>query len=213
MDNTTVFEYFDKYVLVWMCSDIENCIKAKANVAVAALLMTYTENVGALIGGNLGRLGTSESDFNRFLEQLQFKGNSDYYKGFEIRYTDPGSPDVQSVNIYKAFRCGFIHEYGAKVPCVVENHPDNINHFSDDDPGIGWCAQVSVVYDGSNRSDYVPPQYSIKKKFLRFHTNAYFRDFKRALHNIRNNMGTDQDLMKRMKISLGRVFNRTLIIP
>ena len=211
MDDKAVFAYFDKYVLAWICSDIPNCIKAKANLAVAALLMAYTEYVGALIGGNLGCLHTSESDFNRCLEQLQFKGNSDYYKGFEIKYKEPGSPDVQSVNIYKAFRCGLIHEYGPKVPCKVDNRPDDVNAFSEDDPGIGWCVEASVVYDGSTRSDYAPPQRSIERKFLRFHTNAYFRDFKRALHDIRDKMATDKELMTRMKTSIERVLNRTLI--
>lgn len=212
MDDASIFKYFDKYVLGWMCSDIENCIKAKANLAVAALLMTYSENIGALIEGNLGRLGSSESDFNKFLEHLQFKADRNYYKGFEIKYKDPSSMSIQSVNIYKAFRCGLIHEYAPKVRCVIENHSDSIDHFSEDDPGIGWYVQVSrVTY--SERSDYVPPGHSITHKGLRFHTNAYFRDFKRALHSIRNKMETDQDLMNRIRTSLERVFNRTLIIP
>lgn len=211
MDDTTVFEYFDKYVLGWMCSDIENCIKAKANVAVATLLMTYTENVGALIEGNLGCLHTSESDFNRCLEQLQFKADSNYYKGFEVKYRDSASTHVQSANIYKAFRCGLIHEYGPKVPCAVQNDPNRTDNVSEDVSGIGWFTQSSVVSDTSSRSDYIPPEYSIKKKTLIFNTNAYFRDFKRALQSIRNKMATDKELMARMKTSIERVLNRTLI--
>jgi hypothetical protein len=213
MDDDSILEYFDKYVLGWMCSDIGNCIKAKANLAVAALLMTYSENVGALIEGNLGQVGTSESDFNKFLEHMQFKGDSNYYKEFEIKYKDPNATSIQSVNIYKAFRCGLIHEYGPKVPCVIQNHSDDVDHCTEDDPGIGWYVQASRI-SYSERSDYVPPGNSITQKgFLMFHTNAYFRDFRRALHSIRSKMGTDRDMMDRMKTSLARVFNRKLIIP
>ena len=213
MDKAAVLDFFQKYILGWMCNDIENCIKAKANFAVAALLMTYTENIGVLIEGHLGLTGTGGPDFNKFLEYLDFKGDPNYYRNFEIKYQDSNSPVVQTANIYKAFRCGLIHEYAPKFQCVIENHSDNIYHFTEHDLGIGWCYPVnssgSIGYSG-----YIPPT-DTSKPFLRFHTNAYFRDFKNALHKIYDKISVQQDpiLINNVQTSLERIFTRKLIIP
>jgi hypothetical protein len=104
MDKAEVIDFFKQYILGWMCTDIENCIKARANYAVAALLMSYSENVGALIEGHLGLSGKSEKGFNTFLGYLDFNDNWDYYNQFVIKYQESGSTSTQAVGIYRAFR-------------------------------------------------------------------------------------------------------------
>jgi len=214
MDKAAVLDFFRKYVLGWMCSDIENCIKAKANFAVAALLMTYTENTGALIEGHLGLTGTSEKDFNTFLEYFDFKTDSNYYRDFKIKYQDSNSSAVQTANIYKAFRCGLIHEYAPKFPCAIENHSDNIDHFTENDPGIGWCyPAVSINFTSYSGSSGYMPQTTAAGPFLRFHTNAYFRDFKNALSKIFEKISVQQNqiLINNVQTSLDRVLGRKII--
>ena len=165
IDKNFICDYFQEYIFNFMYSDISNCIKAKANFAVATLLMVYSEKIGALINGNLGKIRTSELDFNYFLEYLEFKKDTDYYRKFEIDYRDEPSKPIKKLNIYKAFRCGFVHEYFPKIPCIVHNNADNIDHYIEDDVGIGW-----IQHEG--------------QKILRFHTNAYFRDFKNGIYKI-----------------------------
>ena len=193
-----------------MCTDIENCIKGKANFAVAALLMIYSENVGALIEGHLGLTNTSGLDFRKFLEQLEFNGNPDYYKNFQIRYQESPSSVIKTIDIYTAFRCGLIHEYAPKVTCIIENHSDDINRFERTDPGIGWHTPASpsgsVGYSG-----YMAPVHPTRTPALRFHTNAYFRDFRNAVNKIYKNISTDPTLLKNIEISVQRVSNRQLI--
>jgi hypothetical protein len=208
----TVEGFFDQYVFKWMFSDIENCIKAKANFAVAALLMTYTENIGSLIEGNLGLSGTSESDFNKFLEYFDFNDDPFYYKIFKITYHDPNPPKITTANIYRAFRCGLIHEYAPKIPCVVENHSDRVDHYEKNDPGIGWVYPPQD-YDISNSSGYVPLKAG--KPYLRFHTNAFYRDFKKAVEKIykKINAKDSEVIHHKSQISIARVLSRKLIIP
>jgi len=209
MDKAEVIDFFKQYILGWMCTDIENCIKARANYAVAALLMSYSENVGTLIEGHLGLSGTSESDFNKFLEYLEFNGDPNYYKDFKIKYQDSGSSSVKTVGIYKAVRCGLIHEYSPKVSCIIENNSDNVDNCRKDDPGIGWqnpgTSSSSMGYSG-----YMP-SVNTTTPTLRFQTNAYFRDFRNALNKIYRNISIDTVLLNNVRKSLERVSNRKLM--
>lgn len=131
-----ILKFFQKYIFEWMYSDIENCIKAKANLVVATILMSYTENIGALIEGNLGEERTSEKNFNEFLKYFEFKGDQNYYQNFKIKYQEADSSVIKEANIYKAFRCGLIHEYSPKIPCIIHNNPDRADHFAEEDAGI-----------------------------------------------------------------------------
>ena len=88
IDKNCILDYFQQYVFGFIFSDIENCIKARANFSVASLLMTYTEHMGALIHGDLGLTGKSKNDFNYFLGYMEFQGNDEYYKKFLIKYKD-----------------------------------------------------------------------------------------------------------------------------
>jgi len=210
MNKAEVIDFFKQYILGWMCKDIGECIKAEANVAVAALLMSYSENVGTLIEGHLGLTGTSGSDFRKFLEYLEFNGNPDYYKQFKIKCQDSGSSSVKTMDIYTAFRCGLIHEYAPKLSCIIQNNPDNIDNCSKDDPGIGWYNPSSpggpIGYSG-----YIPPV-ATATPALRFHTNAYFRDFRNALNRIYKDMSANSGLLNNVKRSVERVRGRKLII-
>ncbi len=210
--ETKVREFFEKHFLEWMCSDIKNCIGARANFAVAALLMTYTENIGSFIEGHLGSSGTAEPDFNKFLGFFEFKGDRNYYKDFEIRYKDSKSDAVQRANIYKAFRCGLIHEYAPKFPCVIENHGDRIDYFTKEDAGIAWIVPPLSTVNVSSYSGYIPLP-KAGKPFLRFHTNAYFRDFKNALNEVYDTVFNRKDpiLISKAQTSLEKVLGRTLI--
>jgi len=210
MDGAEVIDFFKQYILEWMCNDIGGCIKARANVAVAALLMSYSENVGALIEGHLGLAGTSGADFRKFLEYLEFNGDPDYYKNFQVRYQESPSSAIRSIDIYTAFRCGLIHEYTPKVICVIENNSDNIDNYSKDVPGIGlYNPQSSSGFSGY--SGYMPRP-TTTGSALRFHTNAYFRDFRNGLNRIYKDMSTDLGLLNKVKESVERVTSRKLIV-
>ncbi len=195
IDKNFILDYFKEYIFGFMYNDIENCIKAKANFAVATLLMAYSEKIGALISGNLGKSGSSKSDFNLFLEYLEFNGNKNHYKDFKIEYREESIKPIKTIHIYEAFRCGFIHEYFPKLPCEVINNPNNINDFSKDDTGINW------VEDNG-------------QKKLRFHTNAYFRDFKNAIDKIYKQIFIQNDpgIIINIEKSLKRIIDRELII-
>ncbi len=60
IDKNFIDNYFKQYIFNFMYPDIGNCIKAKANFAVATLLVAYSEKIGALVNGNLGKSGTSQ---------------------------------------------------------------------------------------------------------------------------------------------------------
>lgn len=139
--------------------------------------------------------GTSQNDFNYFLEYLEFKGNHNYYKNFNIEYRERPFKPIKKLNIYKTFRCGFIHEYFPKVKCIVHNNPDAINHFIEDDAGIGW-----INHKGQTT--------------LRFHTNAYFRDFKNGIDKIHKQIFVQNDpgIILNIENSLKRILNREIII-
>ena len=179
-----------------MYSDIGNCIKARANFAVATILMAYTEKIGALINGNLGKSGTSKHDFNTFIEYLDFKGDREHYKNFKIQYKEDPSQNIKTIYIYEAFRCGFVHEYFPKLPCLVHNNANDINQFVEDDAGIDW-----INHEG--------------KKTLRFHTNAYFRDFRKAIDEIYKQIFVQNDpgIIVNIENSLKRILNRVIITP
>jgi hypothetical protein len=193
IDKNFVLGYFRKYIFGFIFNDIENCILAKANFAVATILMSNTEYVGALISGNLGLSGHSKSDFNKFLDYFEFNCDSDYYRNFEIEFRD--SNKTSKVGIYEAFRCGLIHEYFPKISCIINNNADNVNNFLADDAGIGWIQHSDT-------------------KTLRFHTNAFYRDFKKAVDKVYRQVliQNDPGITVNIENSLNRIFSRALII-
>lgn len=178
------------YVKGFIFSDIENCIKAKANFAVANILMTYTEYVGALISGNLGLNGHSEESFNLFLSYMKWNCDQQYYQDFVVEYLDDAG-NKNSMNIYVAFRCGLVHEYFPKFPSMIHNNPD-VNYVVSEDKGIGW-----------------------HENKLRFHTNAYYRDFKEAFTLIEKEVfeKKNQSIIENIQKGLSRIEKRKVLLP
>ncbi len=194
VDKDFILDYFQKFIFGSMYTDLENCIKVKTNFAVAALLMSYTENFGGLIAGNLGVIGHSKADFNAFLEYFSFKDDAAYYKDFKIKFLEENQK--KEIGIYEAFRCGLIHEGLPKLPRIIHNNADNVGHYVETDAGIGW-----IMHEGHET--------------LRFHTNAYYRDFKNAVDKVFRKVfiHNDPGITTKIENSLKRVFGRELIIP
>ncbi len=157
MKTTEIKEYFDEFVFGFIFRDIENSIKAKANYVVALALLTYTEYLGGLITGDLGLQNKSKTNFDTALKYFEWKGDKKYYSKFKVELED--SKSTKKMGVYEIFRCGLIHEYFSKGTCVVHNNSQHPDHCVGEDAGVGWI---------NNR--------------LRFHNNAYFRDFKHAVN-------------------------------
>lgn len=192
-------KYFKEYIFGFIFNDIQNCIKSKANYAVALLLLSYTEFIGGLINGTIGLQGKSQEQFNKALEYFDWSGDEKYYKNFKQKYRDTDF-QIKEGNIYTLFRCGLAHEYFIKGDSFVYNNPDGYR----DDKGIFYCegcidndAGVQVI-DGR----------------LRFHTNAYFRDFKNAVQKYYEKLieEKDQNLLNAYNSARDRISVREILM-
>ena len=191
--NKQIKEYFDKFIFGFIFNDIENCIKAKANYTVALALLSYTEFLGGLINGTLGLQGKSREQFNKALEFFEWNGDKNYYKNFKARFRDLDFIQKEA-DIYLLFRCGLAHEYFVKADSLVHNNPwgytdGHGKYFSDGciDSDVG----VQIIKEE-------------KMKRLRFHNNAYFRDFNNACRKYYN------ELIKAKNVSIRKNFNNSL---
>lgn len=195
IDKKTIKDFHKNYIEGFMFNDINHCIEVGANFGVATLLLSYTENIGALINGHLGLKNHSHDDFNKMLEFFDFQGDEDYYKNFRVKFKKDISSDEEELDIYTVFRCGFIHEYFPKLPCIVHNN-QQIDYCLDSEAGMHWFDDNST-------------------KRLRFHNNAYYRDFKNAINKVfkQVSVDNDQELISRMVESLSRITDRVLIVP
>lgn len=203
VDKNFILSYWQGYIAGFIFSDVQKCIEATANFAVAQSLMSYTEFMGALIEGNLGETGHSHDDFNAFLQYFSWNGDDNYYSNFKITYKEKPSAKEKSLDIYTAFRCGLVHEYLPKLPSMIHNNPKPVNDGSgnmvyciDGDAGIGW-----INHSG--------------EKVLRFHNNAYFRDFKVAADKVFRQIFVQNDplITANAEKSLKRIFTRELVVP
>ncbi|MBI4257908.1 MAG: hypothetical protein HY619_03040 [Thaumarchaeota archaeon] len=164
--------FFQKYIFGFIFSDIQKCIvDAKANYVVALSLLSYTDFMGGLITGKLGLEGNSKTNFNAMLETFEWKGDQNYYKDFKVSYVEKPGAKSKTLGIYEIFRCGLVHEYFVKGDCCVHNEP---SYLPEDDKGIDWV-----------------PVYRVEH--LRFHCNAYFRDFKKAADKLYKILVEQQD--------------------
>jgi hypothetical protein len=68
LSDSEIEGFFSSVVEIWIYNDIANCIRAKANFAVALALMSYTEFLGGLYSGKLGLKNESRSNFNNGME-------------------------------------------------------------------------------------------------------------------------------------------------
>jgi hypothetical protein len=168
----------------YVVNDVEACICAGANYAVALMLMSYTEVLGGLRIGKLGTISASKKCFDAGLKLFRSRGDAEYYSGFKVRLSRPGE-STDDVGIYRLFRCGFAHEYFAKGFALVHNNP-YLPGCADADQGVGW-----ICHEGS--------------RVLRLHTNAYFRDLKEAIGRLREAVPTDPDSRKKFNEAIERV--------
>lgn len=190
MDNDsidkTIIEYFREYIFGYIFNDIQSCIKAKANYTVALSLTSYTDYLGGFINGTLGLQGKSKEQFQKAMEYFEWNEDLNYYKSFKIEFKDIDFV-TKDGDIYTLFRCGLAHEYFIKGDSLVHNNPNGYT----DDKGIFYCegciesdSGVQVIEDKGT-------------KRLRFHTNAYFRDFKKACIKYYNELLDKKNLMLR----------------
>ena len=196
-------KYFEEYIYGFICNDIRNCIKVKANYTVALALLSYTDYLGGLINGTLGLQGKSKEQFNKALEYFEWKGNQNYYKSFKIKFKDIDFTNKEDCDIYSLFRCGLAHEYFVKGDSLVHNNPDGYK----DEKGKYYCdgcidkdagVQIITNEEGDKR--------------LRFHNNAYFRDFKKACDKYYEELVAreDKNLLKNFNNALDRIAVREI---
>lgn len=186
-------EYFNKFIFGFIFNDIESCIKARTNYTTALGLLSYTEFLGGLINGTLGLQGRSREQFNKALEFFEWNGNKNYYKNFKVTLRDVDFVQKEA-DIYSLFRCGLAHEYFIKGDSLVHNNPEGYTdghgrHFSEG--CIDADAGVQIIREG-------------KIKRIRFHNNAYFRDFKKAWQKYYDK------LIKSKSSGLRNTFNNSL---
>ena len=218
-----LIEFFQGYI-GFLVPDIEKCIEATANFTVASNLMSYTENIGALINGHLGRRGFAGVDFDSFLSYLDFNGDDNYYIDLNLEFeeTDENGNIITvgggtNSDMYIALRCGLVHEYAPKTPCIIYNNADRVDNYElntelrsrynsqypNNRPGVEIVTSSTVV--GS---------YPTGAKFLLINNNAYFRDFKNAINKIEekiNLASIHDEILIKINTSCDRILSRRLV--
>ncbi len=198
-----IADFIDTYIKGFIYNDIERCLKAEASHVVALALLSYTEFIGGLISGNLGKKGHAEKNFERSLKYFP----EEYRKvnsSIQLQYFDKGKPISRPTGIYEVFRCGLVHEYFIKRHVLIYNNPDG--HA---DEHIGILRKEQIIEFPAETG--LPPYPSIH---LEFHTNEYFRDFKSAVGKIINLLPIDRDkkLLKGFHESLDRIRLRRIVV-
>ena len=198
-----IADFIHTYIEGFIYNDIERCIKAEASHVVALALLSYTEFIGGLISGNLGKKGHTGENFGRALELFP----EEYRKvdsSIQLQDFDKGEPKPRRTGIYEVFRCGLVHEYFIKGHVLIYNNPDG--HA---DEHIGILRKEHIIEFPAEIG--LPPYPSI---YLEFHTNEYFRDFKSAVGKIIKLLLIDRDekLLKGFHESLDRIRLRRIVV-
>jgi hypothetical protein len=201
--NWHIADFFYTYINGFIYNDVERCIKAEANHVVALALLSYTEFIGGLISGNLGKKGHAEENFGRALEYFP----EEYRKidsSIQLQYFDRGKPITHPTGIYNIFRCGLVHEYFIKGHVLIHNNPDG--HA---DEHIGILRKEHIIEFPAEIG--LPPYPSI---YLEFHANEFFRDFKSAVAKILKLLLMDKDkkLLEGFNESLDRISSRRIVV-
>ena len=115
---------FDEHVFGAMRTELDWALRGPAANLAALGLVAYTEFLGGLVTGDLGRQGSSGSNFRAFLPYL----GSDYQDLAR-----------RGVDIYERVRCGLAHEYfikgestiwpQASAPCGIISSPGGPTYF------------------------------------------------------------------------------------
>ncbi len=183
-----IIDYFQEFIFGFIYNDINKCIKATANYIVTLALLSYTEYLGALIGGHIGLPKKGGLSFTKALSYFPEQCR-DINSSLGIEYKDEKGKVKTANGIYKIFRCGVVHEYFIKGPLTkIINNPGG--YVDNNRIGI----EIEVLPNGD-------PLYQISSKRLIFRTNEYFRDFKAATDRIYKELLTafDLDLKKALK--------------
>lgn len=185
-------EFFKEYVFGFIWNDVAAVIAGAANYSAALCLLSYTEYLGGLIDGSLGisSPGMSSKRFKKALEYFAWNGDPNYYKDFKVQFRDLDFQEKDG-DLYGLFRCGLAHEYFIKADSFVHNNANGIC-LADD-------AGVQVIEDNG-------------QKRLRFHTNAYFRDFRDACQRYHKDLvqRQDADLLRNFCNALDRMSVREI---
>jgi len=99
-----ILHVFDEHVFGAMRTELDCALRGGAANLAALGLVTYTEFLGGILTGNLGRRDASGSNFRAFLPYL----GADYK---ELA--------VHGIDIYERVRCGLEHEYFIKGESTV----------------------------------------------------------------------------------------------
>ena len=197
-----IADFIHTYIEGFIYNDIERCIEAEANHVVALALFSYTEFIGGLISGNLGK-GDAKGNFGRALKYFP----EEYRKinsSIRIRYIDnKGKLKTHKTGIYDVFRCGLVHEYFIKGHVLIYNNPDG---HTDEHIGI-----LRKEHEMEFPSETGLPSYT--SEYLEFHANEYFRDFKSAVAKILKLLLIDKDeeLLEGFNESLDRINSRRIV--
>ncbi len=197
-----IADFIHTYIEGFIYNDIERCIKAEASHVVALALLSYTEFIGGLISGNLGKNGSATENFRRALKLFPEEyGKVD--SSIQLQYVDKGKLRTRKTGIYEVFRCGLVHEYFIKGHALIYNNPDGHT-----DEHIGILIKEELIEFPETGLDPYPSRY------LEFHTNEYFRDFKLAVGKILKLLLIDKDekLLKGFNESLDRISSRRIVI-
>ena len=99
-----ILHVFDERVFGAMRTELDWALRGAAANLAALGLVAYTEFLGGIVTGDLGRQGSSGSNFRAFLP----------YLGSE--YEDLAR---RGVDIYERVRCGLAHEYFIKGESTI----------------------------------------------------------------------------------------------
>ncbi len=199
-----ILDYFHTYIQGAIYPEIERCIQVGADNVVALALLSYTEYLGGLISGTLGLNGKSRLNFKKALEYFPTEYN-DIDSSLNMEYTDEnGKRQTKKKGIYDVFRCGLAHEYFIKGFPIIYNNPDG--HTNEH---IGILRKEHIIE--------FPVETGLRpypSRYLEFHANEYFRDFKAAVGKIIKLLLVDRDekLLKGFNESLDRIRLRRIVV-
>jgi len=199
-----IADFFHTYINGFIYNDVERCIEAEANHVVALALLSYTEFIGGLISGNLGKTGHTKENFEIALKYFP-KQYREINSHISIQHIgDKGKPVLRRTGIYDVFRCGLVHEYFIKGHVLIYNNPDG---HTDEHIGI-----LGKEHEIEFPAETGLPSYT--SKYLEFHINEYFRDFKSTVEKIIKLLLIDRDekLLKGFHESLDRVRLRRIVV-
>lgn len=178
MSDDEVRALFAERFLGWIVNDVTSAIQTANNFMVAQSLMSYIEVLGGVVTGKGAMERQASRNFNAAI-RLFPQGYRDLDQNLEVLKPD----GTTTTGIYSVFRCGLIHEYAAKGPCVVFNNPDG----------------TTPAHEG------LRVELHHGRNFVAIHNNALFRDFRAALEQVNQHLvNGDEPWMAHAKATFER---------